>query len=99
MIVLGHAFAATDRRAACDQYSQYIITALAWLVEAREPLPCAVQQLCRIRARAESRDQEERHRLDRMTSANGVFLARSSWMGSVASRDGTAKLSNLGTVL
>jgi hypothetical protein len=41
------------------QHPQHVVTALAGLAEAGEPLSGARQQLCRIRARAESGDKEE----------------------------------------
>jgi putative SOS response-associated peptidase YedK len=43
---VGHAAAAQGRRAARDQYPQYLIAALAWPVEAWKPMPRALQQLC-----------------------------------------------------
>jgi hypothetical protein len=42
---LGHAATAAHGRAASHQHSQHIITALARLVKAREPMPRAIQQL------------------------------------------------------
>jgi hypothetical protein len=47
----------------CNLYREYVVTALAGLAEAGEPLPCAGQQLRRIRAGAEPRDQKEGCRL------------------------------------
>jgi putative SOS response-associated peptidase YedK len=48
-----------------DQYPQHLFAALARMVEARKPLPGAVQQLRRIRAGAEPGDQKEGRRLVR----------------------------------
>ena len=43
---VGHAAATAHRRTAGHQHPQHVIAALARLAEAREPLPCAVQQFC-----------------------------------------------------
>jgi hypothetical protein len=45
--------------AASDQHPQHVIAALARLAEARKPMPGAFQQLCRVCARAEPRDQKK----------------------------------------
>jgi hypothetical protein len=50
---------------ASHQHPQHVVTALAGLAEAREPLPGPLQQLRRVCARAESRDQEEGRHLVR----------------------------------
>ncbi len=62
---LGHAATAARRRTAGHQHPQHLIPALAGLAEAGEPVPGPVQQLCRVRAGAEPRDQEERRGLVR----------------------------------
>jgi hypothetical protein len=46
MLRWGHAATATNRRPAGHKHSQYFFTALAWLAETGEPVPCAVQQFC-----------------------------------------------------
>ena len=38
--------------AARHEHPQYVIAALARLAEARKPMPCALQQLCRVRSQA-----------------------------------------------
>jgi hypothetical protein len=50
-------------RTARHQHPQYLVTALAHVAEAGKPLPGAVQQLCRIRTRAEPQDEEKGRRL------------------------------------
>ena len=62
---LGYAAATAHRWAAGDQHPQHVIAALARLAEAREPLLGPIQQLRRIRARAEPGDQEKGRRLVR----------------------------------
>jgi hypothetical protein len=62
---LGYAAAAEQRRSSGDQHPEYLVTALARLAEAREPVPRPVQQLCRICTRAQSGDQKERYSLVR----------------------------------
>jgi Mg-chelatase subunit ChlD len=49
---LGHA-AAEVRRAADHRHPEHVVTALARLTQAGKPLPGAIQQLRRIRARAQ----------------------------------------------
>lgn len=49
---VGHAATATNQRAIRHQHSQYIIAALARLAEAREPLPCAVNGMAEVIAKA-----------------------------------------------
>ena len=56
---LGHAAAPASRRIAGDQHPQHVLTALAGVAQAGEPLPGPGQQLCRIRAGAEPGDQEK----------------------------------------
>jgi hypothetical protein len=43
---VGHAAATAHTRAAGHKHPQHVIAVLARLAEAREPLPCAVQQFC-----------------------------------------------------
>ena len=57
---LGHAASAAHRWSARHQHPEYIVTALAHMAQAGEPLSRAVQQLRRICAGAEPRDKEER---------------------------------------
>jgi putative SOS response-associated peptidase YedK len=45
---MGNAPAAEVRRGAGDQHPQHLFTALAGLAESGEPVPGALQQLCRI---------------------------------------------------
>jgi putative SOS response-associated peptidase YedK len=56
---VGHAAATAHRRAARHQHPQHVITALARLAQAGEPVPCPGQQLCRVRAGAEPGDEEK----------------------------------------
>ena len=56
---LGHAAATAHWRPAGHQHPQHVVAALARLAEAGEPLLGPVQQLRRIRARAEPGDQEK----------------------------------------
>jgi putative SOS response-associated peptidase YedK len=56
---LGHAATALHRWTAGDQYPQHLVAALAELAKAAKPLSGAVQQLRRVRAGAEPRDQEK----------------------------------------
>src|SRR6187401_2893462 len=51
-----HTAAAAHRRAAGHQHPQHVLAALAWLAQAREPLPCPGQPLRRVRAGAEPGD-------------------------------------------
>src|SRR5438128_6632936 len=53
------------RRTAGHQHPQHVITSLAHVAEAGEPLLGPSEQLCRIRAGAEPEDQEEGCRLVR----------------------------------
>src|SRR5438128_970076 len=56
---LGDAGSATDGGTAGHEYSEYIFPALASVASAGAPVPGAVQQLCRICPRAESRNEEK----------------------------------------
>jgi hypothetical protein len=72
---LGNATAAAQPWPACHKHPQHVVTALARLAEAWEPLPCAVQQLRRICARTEPGHQEKGCRLvraQRRSSACGL---------------------------
>jgi putative SOS response-associated peptidase YedK len=69
-LTMRHAAATEVRRAAGHQHPQHIVTSLARLAEAGEPLSGAGEQLRRIRAGAKTGDQEEgcglvRHQQDR----------------------------------
>ena len=46
-------------RSGGHEHPQHVLTALAGMAQAGEPLLGARQQLCRVRARAEPRDEEE----------------------------------------
>ena len=56
---MGHATATAHRRAAGHQHPQHVVTALARLAEAGEPVLGPGQQLRRVRAGAEPGDQEK----------------------------------------
>jgi putative SOS response-associated peptidase YedK len=56
---VGYAATAANGWPACDEHSKHFLAALARLAEARNPLPRAFQQLCRIRSRAEPRTKKK----------------------------------------
>jgi hypothetical protein len=62
---LGDATTAKDGRLACHQHPQYLLAALARLVEAGEPVLGPAEQFRRICAGAESGDEEKGRRLVR----------------------------------
>ena len=73
---VGHAAPTQDRRAAGHQHPQYLVAALAQLAETGESLPGAGQQLRRVRAGAESRNEEEGRHLVRARQQSAAVLLR-----------------------
>ena len=86
-ILLGHAITAAHGRPSRDEHPQHCVTALAGLAETGQPLPGPVQQLCRVRARAESRDQEERRGVVRTQRRQTVDRLRRDLDGVQNHRD------------